>query len=228
MATGFGQGGRANVLPGREYPEYGSSTYRDLTELAGGQRGLAALPSRVTAPNGPAPADPRFARSGARGPVSFHRGAFVEDAGAPRLAVDGELYHDHLPWSRPAVPNIAGLLGYIPPTPMPSWTANTDAYTSQPVSPIPHSTKRLANRMVREEFGSSRELFPGGSLARFVAGIQRGYNVQGRRWVSQAKTQNPSLVNRSRYAMAGSYGQTTRTLKTAPTNLAQTTGMGAY
>ena len=234
--AGGGQGGTPNLLPGRGFPEFGSATYRDMADWTGGARGPAALPSRsiATVGNGPAPVDPRIRRdlngndwhtdtvtidgTGAQGPVSYHRGAYVEDAGGPRLYFDGTLGHGDIPWSRPTYGNVAGQAGYHAPTRM-SWTANHIDATAGPASPIPVSRKHIGNFTVRRPFGdtSSGELFRTGPLDGFVRGIQK--NVQGRRWVKQSKTHSPTLLNRSTYNMAGSYGQTTKTVPTSPTNL---------
>jgi len=209
--------GLPNALPSRGRPVFGYDSNRNVVpEWVGGARGPAALPSELTSHVGPAPA---VVLAGARGTVAQHRGPFVEDAGAPRLVYDSELGHNDLPWSRPFYPNMAGLLGYIAPTQMPSWTADAAVIPSGPAAPIPVQKKRIANFMVREEFGSTRQLFfPGGSLAPFVAQIPKGTFQQGRRWSKQAKTKQPVLLNRSTYATAGSYGQTTRPLATTPTN----------
>ena len=88
------------------------------------------------------------------------------------------------------------------------------------MSPIPVQRKKIGNFTVRRPFGdtSSGELFRNGSLADFVAGISQGMNMQGRRWLRQSKTHNPTLLNRSNYDTAGSYGQTTVALATQPVN----------
>lgn len=205
----FGQGGKPNPLP------WGSPETLP-PNLVGGARGPAALPSRSITSNGPAPAEPLIGPSGA---VSFHRGIMVEDAGAPRLSFDGVLGHGSIAWSRPVYSNAEGVMRYHPPTQMPSWTANSDVAAGPPTSSIPVQTKRIANMTVREEYGSTRELYNNGSLATFVASIQVGTDVQGRRWLSQRKTMNPWQPNLSVWGPAGSYGGTTRVLATAPSNV---------
>ena len=244
--SGFGQGGQPNFYPGRGFPEYGSDSYRDApNDFSGGARGPAALPSRTTAVvgNGPAPADPRIAGfnlvgmggrlsdgSGQQGVISYHRGAYVENAGAPRVNFDNVLGHGTIPWSRPTYPNVAGLQGYHNPTQQPSWTADTAVVAGGPRHAIPVSKKRISNFTVRRPYGdtSSGELFRTGSLADFVAGLPSGMNLQGKRWLNQSKTRNPTLVNRSTWSQAGSYGQTTAVLNTMPSNVPVTSPYGSY
>ena len=220
MPSWFGSGGVTAEVPSRTFPRLGTTT--QTPDLEGGARGPEALPSRVANPrlSRPAPADPR--PGGQVGPVSNHRGAFVEDAGAPRLLATGELGHDLLPWSRPVYANVAGRLGYHAVTSQPSWSANRVATAGMPASPIPNSTKRIANFMVREEYGSTRQLFPGTSLAGYVSRIQKGINQEGRGWVARSKMRGPKFPRLSVWGQAGSYGQTTQTLPTAPTNVAAT------
>jgi hypothetical protein len=184
------------------------------------------LPARVTNPVPPAPAE--FLGENA-GPNPQRRGPCIEDAGAPRLEFDGIAFHGAIPWRRPFFPNIAGLLGYHAPTQQPSWTANSAVVPGKPSVPIPWGHKRIDNFTVRRPFGdtSTGMQFKTGSLAEFVAMIQMGTKLQGRRWIRQSKMHNPTLVNRSVYTMAGSYGQTTATLNTAPTNLPPTS-FGVY
>ena len=228
--AGGGSGGLPNVLPGRGYPQFGHAG--GPPDWDGGARGPSALPSRTIAVvgNRPAPTDPRLFSTGWRGPVSNHRGAFVEDAGAPRIEFDNVLGHGTVPWSRPFYPNVAGLMGYHAPTQMPSWSANAVGEPDRPRSSIPVSKKRIGNFTVRRPYGdtSSGEFFRNGSLADFVAGLPSGMTLQGKRWLRQSKTHNPTLVPRSRYSMAGSYGQTTPALATQPTNLPASNPYGAY
>jgi len=214
----FGQGGRPNSLPGRGRPLFGSNDWaHDVPdEFTGGARGPAALPSRATVYNGPAPSQRLI---GADGPISFHRGEFVEDAGAPRLSFDGVLGHGSIPWSRPTYANASGRMQFRPPTQMPSWSADAAVVPSGPTVPIPVSAKHIGSFTVREEYGSTRQLFDGRSLAEFVASITSGMDSQGRRWLAQAKTRNPWQPNLSAYGPAGSYGQTTKVLATAPTSV---------
>lgn len=226
MPNWFGSGGVTAEVPSRTFPQMG--TTEQAPNLEGGARGPEALPSRVSNPRlaRPAPADPR--PGGPVGPISFHRGAFVENAGAPRLCATGELGHDLLPWSRPTYPNVAGRLGYHDPTHQPSWSANRVSGAGMPASPIPVSTKRIANFMVREEYGSTRQLVPGGSLAGYVAHIQRGLNQEGKGWLARSKMRSPKFPRLSVWGQSGSYGQTTQILPTAPANVAGTTPNGAY
>lgn len=228
--AGYGQGGQPNAYPSRGLAEYGTNpNFRDMpNDWVGGARGPAALPSRATVWNGPAPST--LPAHGANGPVSVHRGAFIEDAGAPRLSFDNVLLHKSIPWNRPVYANAAGRMGYHPATRM-SWTANSIDTTEGPRSPIPVQTKRIGNFTVRKPFGDtgSGMLFRNGSLAQFVASIQVGMDSQGRRWLSQAKTRNPWQPNLSNWGPAGSYGQTTRTLQTQPANIPTSyTTYGAY
>jgi hypothetical protein len=243
--SGFGQGGLPNFYPGRGYPEAGSDAYRDMpNDFVGGARGVAALPSRTDpitpAGGGPAPQDPRIAGfnqvgeggresdgSGQQGPLwgtgspmGVRRAPSVEDAGAPRICFDNVFGHGTVPWSRPFYANAAGLQSFHSPTQQPSWSANSALQADSPVSPIPVQRKKIGNFTVRRPFGdtSSGELFRNGSLADFVAGISQGMNMQGRRWLRQSKTHNPTLLNRSTYDTAGSYGQTTVALATQPVN----------
>jgi hypothetical protein len=228
--SGFGQGGQPNFYPGRGYPAYGSDVFRDMpNDFVGGARGPAALPSRTTVPNGPAPATyPQI--DGAAGTISMHRGAYVEDAGAPRLSFDFTFAHGTVPWSRPVYANRHGLDQYHDPTQQPSWTANGPADAGMARSPIPVQNKRIGNFTVRRPFGdnSSGTEFQTGSLAEWVATGQVGMDLQGRRWVNQSKTQNPLLMALAPYATAGSYGQTTSSLPTTPSNLPASNPYGAY
>lgn len=216
MPSWFGSGGVTVEEPSRTYPQRGTDVA--TVDLTGGARGPAAIPSRLVSPRlaRPAPPDPR--RGGPVGPRPQRRAPSVENAGAPRLLQTGELGHDDLPWARPAYPNIAGKLGYHAPTQMPSWSANAPVVPTLPRSPIPVSIKRIANFMVREEYGSTRQLFPGNSLAGFVAGIQRGIDVEGRSWRAKRKMKSPITDNLSVWGQAGSYGQTTTILPTSPAN----------
>jgi hypothetical protein len=227
--SGFGSGGTPNVLPGRGYPQAGSDSYRDEPDdWVGGARGPAALPSRTITHNGPAPSQPLF---GAKGPISYHRGDYIEDPGAPRLYFDGVLGHGDIPWSRPTYPNVAGRNGYKPPTQMPNWTADQAIAAGGPTVPIPVSKKHIGSFTVRRPYGdtSTGELFRNGSLATYVASIKTGMNQQGRRWLTQAKTKNPWQPNLGNWGAAGSYGQTTKQLPTTPANIpASYDTYGAY
>jgi hypothetical protein len=215
--AGFGSGGMPNNYPSRAEALDGTNNYyRDLPDWVGGARGPAALPSRTTTINGPAPAQ---AIHGAQGPISYHRGDYIEDPGAPRLYFDNVLGHGDISWSRPTYANMAGRSMYHSPTQQPSWTANTDLQQDGPTVPIPVQNKHIGNFTVRRPYGdnSSGMEFKTGSLAQFVASIQVGMNQQGKRWLSQAKTHNPWQPNLSNWGPAGSYGQTTSVLKTQPT-----------
>jgi hypothetical protein len=226
--------GLANIYPGRGYPQAGSNSgsMREVpAEWVGGARGPSGLPSRTINSPPPASAAP-WPLKGAHGPNSHHRGPFIEDAGAPRLCYDNIFGHTTIPWSRPTYANRAGLASYRPPTQQPSWTANTDIYALHPTVPIPVQNKRIGSFTVRRPYGdnSSGTEFNGRSLAPFVDALPTGMNMQGRRWLRQSQTANPHLVNRATYGTAGSYGQTTRTLATQPSNLPAVVGngMGAY
>lgn len=227
MPSWFGSGGVTVEEPSRTYPAQGTTL--EAPDFTGGARGPASIPSRTVAPRlaRPAPPDPR--RAGPVGPVSFHRGAFVENAAVPSLHVGGEMFHSYLPWSRPKYPNIAGQMGYHTPTDMPSWTANRPGASGPPRSPIPYSRKSIANFMVRETFGATRQNFPGGSLAGFVSGIQRGLIQEGKGWRARSKIGRPRFSALSAWGQAGSYGQTTPTLNTTPANASvQATPHGLY
>ena len=240
-----GSGGLPNYLPGRGFREYGSDTNRDAADWSGGARGPAAIPSRSVRPTGPTPTDIRIGGfdkvgkggrqgdgTGQQGPISYHRGAHVSDAGAPRVYFDNVLGHGTIPWSRPTYPNIAGRQGYISPRSLFSWTENradVDPINS-PASAIPYSKKKIGNFTVRRPFGdtSSGELFRTGSLAQFVEMLPSGMNQQARRGQAQSQTHNPTLLPRSVYATAGSYGQTTPAAPTGPSNVPVTNPYGAY
>lgn len=215
--AGWGSGGEPNFLPGRGYPIFGSDVNRDMPDdWVGGARGVVATQARVIEGGAPAPSQ---RLEGAHGTVSFHRGSFVEDAGAPRLDYDNVLGHGDIPWSRPTYNNVAGKLGYNPPTQMPSWSADSAVVPGLPSVPVPYSKKHIGSFTVRHQYGSTREIFYNGSLAPFVAGLPSGMDQQGRRGRAQSKTRSPVLYNRAKYGTAGSYGQTTRTLPTAPSNV---------
>ncbi len=227
-SSAFGRGGAVNAYPGRGLPEYGSEDDSGRGGFGGGARGPAALPSRTTVANGPAAPEPLI---GAHGTISYHRGDFIEDAAAPRLYFDGVYDHGAVPWRRPTYANAAGRLGYHAPTHRTSWTANDIAVDEVPRSPIPVQNKRITNFTVRRPFGdtSTGQLFNGKSLADYVASIMVGMDQQGRRWLSQAKTKNPWQPNLSSWGAAGSYGQTTTVLDTAPANTpASYNQYGAY
>ncbi len=225
--------GLANRLPGRGYPQAGndSGEFRETPdEWVGGARGPAALPSRTTVGVVPAPASP-WPLEGAHGPNPRRRGPEIEDAGAPRLDFSFTYLHETIPWSRPTYANRAGLAQYVPPTQQPSWTANRDEYAAWPSNTVPVQNKHIGSFTVRKPFGDNGQgtEFENGSLAEFVNALPTGMNMQGRRWLRQSKTANPTLVNRSTYGTAGSYGQTTRTLRTTPTNAqVAANGMGSY
>lgn len=216
-SSAFGQGGVANAYPGRGLPEYGTEDQlRGRAPAQGGAHGPAALPSRTVTPNGPAPPQPM---RGWHGPISYHRGAYIENAGAPRLDFDGVAWHQAIPWHRPAYANVAGRVGYHPPTQMPSWTADAAVVPAlAPAAPIPVQRKQIGSFTVRRPFGntSAGMLFSGKSNAEFVAEIQAGMDVQGRRWLSGAKTANPWVKPLSVWGPAGSYGSSTKALPTSP------------
>jgi hypothetical protein len=214
---GFGAGGLPNTYPSRGLVEWGTNeSFRDMPDdWVGGARGPAALPSRTTVENGPAPSTPLV---GPYGPISHHRGDFIEDAGAPRLLFENVLGHGDIAWNRPTYPNVAGHNAFHPATAF-SRTANSIYYDDAPASPIPISRKHIGSFTVRREYGSTAQFFDGRSLATFVASIKTGMNQQGRRWLKQAKTANPWQPNLGNWGAAGSYGQTTKQLPTTPANI---------
>lgn len=227
MFGGFGSGGRPNVLPSRTIRKFGSDNYTDLPEFAGGQRGPAALPSRVIEGGAPAPAQRLVGWWGA---IPNRRAASVEDAGAPRLSFDSVLGHGDIPWDRPTYPNIAGLRTYMPPPTFHRGSQNSIDLTEGPADPIPFTKKHIGSFTVRRPYGdnSAGVEFTSAPLDGFVDALPTGMAQQGRRWRAQSKTQNPVLYNRSVYSTAGSYGQTTSTLPTGATNTPAGAGMGAY
>lgn len=217
----FGQGGRANPYPSRAY---GRETIQP-DRFVGGQRGPAALPARLlSSVRAALPA----LLGGAFGPISYHRGAMVEDAGAPRIDLANDLWHSSIAWSRPIIPNTSGE-GYVPPT-VPSWLNLGVDYVAAPAAAIPYSSRKRTWATVNEEFGPTRIRFPwpGENLA--PARIQRGRQVQYPRWRAQAKTANPWAVLLSTWGQAPSYGSSTTALATAPIPIgaANASGMGAY
>jgi hypothetical protein len=194
----------------------------------GGARGPAAIPSRLTSNFAPAPEENA---GGAYGVISYHRGPWVNTGTIDRPQVGNIFAHETIGWSRPVYPNDAGVLGYVPPTQLPSWTANAVPETAVPdLRTIPVSNKRIDSFTVNQEFGSTRELFPFPVLRSI---IQPRNMVQRRRWAAGAKTSSPYSPRLSIWGLAGSYGQTTTVLNTLPTNPAAPTpgvspAMSAY
>jgi len=227
--VGEAGGGRTNDLPSRTYRQV---LGRALANWIGGARGPAALPSRASSSYPPAP--PNMVRPGV--PLPFGPQDVTRRAAAIAVAkyspgnqnlgqADNTYDHASIAWSRPFFPNTAGLLGYMPPVPQPSWTADGPGYPLKPSVPVPSGLKRIASATVNEEFGSSRILFK--FFPRDV--IQDPGTLQGRRWWAQAKTRNPQQNSLSTWALAPSYGSTTQKLATAPGQLAtQNSGMGSY
>ena len=218
-----------NAYPSRSYPEWPAVPTPD--PALGGARGPAALPSRILThvlPAGP-PSAPPFA---GKGPIAQRQrsGAVVEmdkySPGRQNLGQDDNVvFHDTIAWSRPFFPNTGPVAQFSNPTQMPSWTANQAIEAGIPTTPIPHSKHRIDSFTVNEEFGSTRQLFPLWGTRRPLSGM----SVQGQRWAAQAKTMNPYMPKLTSYGLAGSYGQTTKTLQTQPINSAgNATGFGAY
>lgn len=230
---GFGSGGVTNAYPGRGYPQYGTVDLADRNpdEYTGGARGPAALPSRTTVPNGPAPATyPGPSTERAEGAISYHRGAYVEDAGAPRLDFSLTFAHGTVPWRRPTYQNRAGADQFHPATLMNPGSGNGISDVAVARTSFPVGSKHIGSFTVRRPFGdnSSGTEFETGSLADYVDGIPSGLNQSGRRRMAQSKTHNPTLINTSIYATAGSYGQTTAQLPTQPSNLPVSSPYGSY
>jgi hypothetical protein len=201
----------------------------------GGQHGAADIPSRNTTAF---PVPPPASAGGTGGPVPIkRRGPWINTGTIDRPQVGNEFGHMSIAWSRPYFPNDAGVLGYIPPTQLPNWTANAVPSVDNPnIKEIPISYKRIDSATVNQEFGSTRELFPWPNIR---AIIQPRNAVQRARWRASAKTSNPYSPRLSVWGLAGSYGQTTLTLNTGPISSAapppgltqaqaSNSGMGSY
>jgi hypothetical protein len=245
----------ANPLPGRGYVQVPGSLNQYPAE--GGARGPASIPSRLVTPVVPPP--PATA-GGQYGPsATTRRGPVLAVPGrSPSLQnieYDSELLHNTIAWSRPRYENAEGLEDYRPPTQQPNWTYDTALQALRPVVPIPVQQKSIASFTTRKPFGdNSRGTFSRASYGK-VSGVpiklpyygmpgsptyptpswmvrrpQVGNVVQKRRWRSQAQWRNPVLYNLSRWGQAGSFGQTTPTLPTQPTNVpaASATAYGPY
>ena len=230
------QGGRTNAYPSRTYPEEPAT---DAQSFQGGARGPAALPSRITtrvlpAPPGmvggawgpegmgPIPASPGGSRR--RAPVSA-----IPQVPQQRHQFDNTYDHQTIPWSRPVYDNIAGRDGYKPPTQLPSWTANEVPDPCGPKSAVPFDRKRIDSFTQREEYGSTRQFFPVFAIPN-TRRPASGMNQNLRRSGAQARTGNPWQPLLTQYGLSGSYGLTTRVLKTAPVNQpsAVASPFGAY
>jgi len=208
--------------------------------VAGGAFG--ALPEVPFPLPGPALTPPASRDGAASGPAglpsrtailigNIRRSAVVvQPARSPGMQEAGhqanELGHGSILWRRPRYSNNAGLLGYMPPTKMPSWTANRVVDAGLPSVPVPVSVRSIVWATIQKEFGSDRQLFPLWGTRR----PQPSVAIQGPRWQVQAKTSNPLTSLLTRYGLAPSYGSSTITLPTAPASApaAVPTGMGAY
>jgi hypothetical protein len=217
-----------NAYPSRSYPEFEAMPTMD--PALGGAYGPAAIPSRLlTNFRAPGPSSPPHS---GKGPIAQRQrsGAVVimpgRSPGEQNIGeVQNEVFHDTIRWNRPFWPNSGPLAAYCPPTQMPSWTYNTAISAAGPQSAIPVSKHRQTAATIEEEFGSTRQLFPLWGTRRPLSGM----DVQGQRWAAQAKTMNPYMPKLTQYGLAGSYGQTTKTLPTAPVNQASNqNAFGAY
>jgi hypothetical protein len=245
----------ANTLPGRGYPmEPGAPNF---LPAVGGARGPAAIPGRgVFSPPTPGVAT----AGGAYGPspITRREPVVVQPGRSPGLqntVYDNGLLHSSIAWSRPRYENADGLNTYRPPTQQPNWTYDSALQAMIPLVPVPVQEKSIANFTVRKPFGdtSTGELSdasygkpPGVPIALPYYGtpgsptyptpswmVRRpasGGRQQRRRWAAQAKTRSPLVVNLTRWGQAGSYGQTTTVLSTAPSNVPAPSGsaFGSY
>jgi hypothetical protein len=228
-----------NAYPGRTYPQLAERKNTDPD--VGGRYGPAELPSRVLV-KVPAPGPPPhrtfdgggdpWGITGVSVPIRQRSGVVVVYSGTTPGTMDSadanpenNLFHDTIPWSRPFFPNQGPVSAFMNPTQQPSWSANRTVESDAPVSPIPISRHRIDNFTIRHQYGRDRQLFPLWGTRRPLSGM----TVQGQRWAAQAKTVNPYFPRLTQYGLAGSYGQTTRTLATAPVNSPSGGGgFGAY
>lgn len=229
---GGGQGGRSNAYPGRGYPE--TSRDAEISDFTGGARGPAALPARVLSPY-PSSAPPNMVPPGlpfpfGPQPVTRRGPAWAGPKYSPgnqnQGQADGTNWHNSIAWSRPFFANTAGPAGYKAPTQQPSWTADSTVVAPPPRVPFPIGRKRIASATVNEEYGSTRILFA--LFPRDV--IQDPGKLQGARWMAQAKTMGPYQPRLTQWGLAGSYGQQTTQLRTAPAQVGAgpASGMGSY
>jgi len=217
-----------NAYPSRSYPENGAMPTMD--PALGGAYGPAAIPSRLlTNFRAPGPSSPPHS---GKGPIAQRQrsGAVVimpgRSPGEQNIGeVQNEVFHNTIRWNRPFWPNTAPLAAYMPANHQPNWTYNNGNPPVQPMAAIPVSKHRQTAATINEEFGPTRILFPLWGTRRPLSGM----DVQGQRWAAQAKTMNPYMPKLTRYGLAGSYGQTTQTLQTAPVNAASNqNAFGAY
>jgi len=217
-----------NQYPSRTYPVFSAIPAED--PAVGGAYGAADLPSRVLIHySAPGPSSPPHSGKGAI--AQRQRGGAVvvmpgRSPGEQNIGeVQNEVFHNSIRWNRPWWPNTGPLAAYTPPTQQPNWSYNEAVEAGMPQSPIPVSRHRQTAATNREEFGSTRQLFPLWGTRRPLSGM----DLQGQRWAAQAKTMNPYMPKLTQYGLAGSYGQTTKTLQTEPVNAAgNATGFGAY
>jgi len=243
----------ANQYPGRGYPQEHGSV---MGPAVGGAHGPSAIPSRLADPGATLPAPPAAA-GGAWGPSARTRRepALVMPGRSPTVQqhqFDNELLHSTIRWSRPRYENEAGRDEYMPPTQQPSWTYDSALQALVPLAPIPVQQKSINPHTVSKSFGDTST----GQLSRAsygkVPGVpvrlkwygqpgsptyptpswmvrrpQSGSVQRNRRWSRQAKWQPPLVSNLTRWGQAGSYGQTTKTLPTAPVNQPAGSGQGA-
>lgn len=209
------------ALPGATHPV---EPARPVVGPQPGGIGLADLPARaiVSYPppppayggeHGPALTSPALSSGGYIG--GARRSPAENDVALPEVEAANTLGHNSIAWSRPVFPNVAGVAEYVPPTGGTSWSANATIMASaKPTVPIPWSAKRVDNATVREEYGSTRALFPWPALrARRQSGIALGN--AGRR--KQAQTTPPYFDRLTVYQAASAYGLSTQVL-----------GMGSY
>lgn len=217
-----------NAYPSRSYPEMEAMPTMD--PALGGAYGPAAIPSRLlTNFRAPGPSAPPHS---GKGPIAQRQRSGVVVTMPGRTPgeqyygeVQNETFHNTIRWNRPFWANTAPLAAYCPPTQQPSWTYNTAVAAAGPTASIPVSKHKQTAATINEEYGSTRQLFPLWGTRRPLSGM----DVQGQRWAAQAKMMNPHMDNLTVYGLAGSYGQTTKTLQTAPVNQpSNQNAFGAY
>lgn len=200
------------ALPGATYPVEAA---RPVTAPQPGGIGASDLPSRTLVSFSPPPP----ARGGENGPGltapvlgptgwigDGRRSQPVNNNAAPAVDVANTLGHNTIAWSRPVYANTAGTMGFVPPTGGTSWSANqTINAAARPGSALPMDAKRIDNGTIREEYGSTRALFPGTPNR---TSQQQGLALSGRRRQVQAKTTNPYFDALTLYRNVPAYGQT--------------------
>jgi hypothetical protein len=206
-----------NAYPSRSYP--GQRAVPTPDPAVGGACGPADLPARVLVNfRHPGPSSPPHSGKGSIAQRQRSGAVVVMPGRSPGEQyygeVQNEVFHGTIAWNRPTFTNNGPVAAYHNPTQMPSWSSNRVVEADAPVSPIPVSRHRMTAFTLREEYGSTRQFFPLWGTRRPLSGM----NVQGQRWAAQAKTMNPYFPALTAYGLAGSYGQTTPTLKTGPVN----------